>query len=206
LTESLEAWANVGVRYVAPGGRSQYSNLTYDLLGALIEHVEGLPLAEVFRSGVLAHDGLDRMITQVDERPTEPLAHPLTEHHPAELAAAFDAGGGFLPSGYTASFGASGNVASDPASLARWMYLLYGGSLVSDASLREMTEAGYGMWKEDVGWGGSGWVAPGYAAYFNVRPDQGIVAVCMTNKADIDDDSHANLITLCRALADRADA
>jgi len=40
---------------------------------------------------------------------------------------------------------ADGDMATDPATLARWGYELYGGSVISDASLREMTDFG-GEW------------------------------------------------------------
>ena len=203
-TETLEIFGNGGVKYVAPGGRRRYSNATYALLQALIEHVEGRSVAAVLRSDVLAHEGLERLIMQTDERPTEPLAHPLTDHHPAALAATFEAGGGYLPH----ALGGSLSIASDPASLARWMYLLFGGYVLRDASLREMTGDTYGqyaMWTEGNGtWGGSGLGSPGYQAYFLARPKEGLVVVVLTNHADLDDENLGEIFTLGRALADRA--
>lgn len=203
-TDTLEIFANGGVRYIAPGPPGSYSNATYVLLMALIEHVEGESLGAALRSGVLAHEGLERLIMQTDERPTEPLAHPLTDHQPAALAAAFEAGGGYLPH----ALGGSLTIASDSASLARWMYLLFGGHLVSDASLREMTGERYGpyaMWTEGEGtWGGSGLGSPGTQAYYLTRPDEGLVVVVLTNHADLDDENLGEIYTLGRALADRA--
>jgi CubicO group peptidase (beta-lactamase class C family) len=212
LMETLEGFAAAGTDYVAPGGRPGYSNASYALLGALIEHVDGRPIAAVLRSDVLAHEGLERLIMQVDERPTEPLAQPLTDLHPDALAAAFEAGGGYLPTAFDASLNtAHGGMASDTASLARWLYLLFGGDVVSDASLREMTGAEngpYGLWQErdPSGWGFAGLKIPGYATYFVVRPNDGIVVVCFTNESGPEGETLGAVITLGRALADRASA
>ena len=99
-------------------------------------------------------------------------------------------------------------MASDSASLARWVYLLFGGDVLSDASLREMTgeaKGPYSLWTEGKGtWGWSGMVSPGYGAYFLARPKEGLVVVCLTNEADLEDDSLGQIFTLGRALADRA--
>ena len=88
-----------------------YASTNYVLLGAIIEHVSGKPLAEVLRSDVLDDPALDGLVYMVED------------------ALAGD--------GY--------GVESTPASLARWGYELYGGSVLSDASLREMTDFG-GEW------------------------------------------------------------
>jgi hypothetical protein len=88
------------------------------------------------------------------------------------------------------------------------MYLLFGGHVLSDASLREMTGdtyGQYGMWTEGKGaWGGSGLISPGYQAYFLARPKEGVVVVVLTNHADLDDEHLGEVFTLGRALADRA--
>jgi D-alanyl-D-alanine carboxypeptidase len=88
-----------------------YASTNYVLLGAIIEHVSGQPLAEVLRSDVLDDPALEGLVYTVEDA----------------LAA----------DGY--------GVESTPASLARWGYELYGGFVLSDASLREMTDFG-GEW------------------------------------------------------------
>jgi D-alanyl-D-alanine carboxypeptidase len=89
-----------------PGSVTRYSGTNYLLLGAIIEHVTGRPLAETLRSDVLAHPGLDGITYTVSD------------------AMASDGWG----------------VETTSASLARWGYDLYGGLVVSDASLQAMTD------------------------------------------------------------------
>jgi CubicO group peptidase (beta-lactamase class C family) len=83
-----------------------YASTNYVLLGAIIEHVTGRPLAEALRSDVLGDPALDGFVYTVED------------------ALASD--------GY--------GVESTPSSLARWGYELYGGFVLTDASLREMTD------------------------------------------------------------------
>jgi CubicO group peptidase (beta-lactamase class C family) len=94
-----------------PGGEPEYASTNYVLLGTIIEHATGRPLAEALRSDVLDNPGFDGFVYTVEDA----------------LSA----------DGY--------GVESTPASLARWGYELYGGSVLSDASLREMTDFG-GEW------------------------------------------------------------
>jgi D-alanyl-D-alanine carboxypeptidase len=89
-----------------PGNRAGYASTNYVLLGSIIEHVTGRPLAEVLRSDVLNDPGLDGLVYTVED------------------ALAADGWG----------------VEATPAALARWGYELYGGFVLSDPSLREMTD------------------------------------------------------------------
>jgi D-alanyl-D-alanine carboxypeptidase len=91
---------------VRPGSTTRYSGTNYLLLGSIIEHVTGRPLAETLRSDVLAHPGLEGIDYTVPD------------------AMASDGWG----------------VETTSASLARWGYDLYGGLVISDASLQEMTD------------------------------------------------------------------
>ena len=78
----------------APAGEHfEYSNTNYLLLGLVIEQVRGRPVADVLRDGVLSIDGVERLIYQPDEVPTEPMAMP-----DGESTAALEKGGGYLPS------------------------------------------------------------------------------------------------------------
>ena len=56
------------------GEASAYGNTNYLLLGLVIEEVTGRPMAEVLRDGVLGIDGVERLIYQPDEIPTQPIA------------------------------------------------------------------------------------------------------------------------------------
>jgi D-alanyl-D-alanine carboxypeptidase len=103
---------------VRPGSESHYASTNYVLLGAIIEHATGRPLAEVLRSDVLDRPGLDGLVYTVED------------------ALAADGWG----------------VESTPTSLARWGYELYGGFVLSETSLLEMTHVegyifglGYGL-------------------------------------------------------------
>lgn len=89
-----------------PGNRAGYASTNYVLLGTIIEHAAGRPLAEVLRSDVLDDPNLEGLVYTVED------------------ALASDGWG----------------VESTPGALARWGYQLYGGFVLSDASLREMTD------------------------------------------------------------------
>jgi CubicO group peptidase (beta-lactamase class C family) len=91
---------------LAPGGEPEYARTNYVLLGKIIEHVTGRPLAEVVSSDVPGDPALDGFTYTV------------------ENALASDGWG----------------VQATPGSLARWGYELYGGFVLSDASLAEMTD------------------------------------------------------------------
>ena len=89
-----------------PGSGPEYADTNFVLLGTIVEHVTGRPLAKALRSDVLDEPALDGLVYTVKD------------------ALAADGWG----------------VEATPASLARWGYDLYGGSVVSDPSLREMTD------------------------------------------------------------------
>jgi D-alanyl-D-alanine carboxypeptidase len=87
----------------SPPTQVRYASTNYVLLGTIIEHVTGRPLAKALHSDVLDDPGLDGIVYTVPD--------------------ALSADG----------FG----VLAMPGSLARWGYELYGGSVLSDASLQE---------------------------------------------------------------------
>ena len=98
--------------FASAGSTIRYANLNFLLLGEIIEHVAGSPLAQVTRAGVLAHPDL----------------------------------GGLSYDGAKNAMAADGwHMRTDPATLARWGYELYGGAVVSPAQLGEMTDFG-GEW------------------------------------------------------------
>jgi D-alanyl-D-alanine carboxypeptidase len=142
VSDPLHVWttdeklATVGPERGPVGQSWEYIGTNYLLLGLVIEHVTGRPLAEVLRSGVLDGDGYERLIYQPDERPTDPMAMPL-----GASADTFDEAGGYLPSLAAATmFTSEGAMASDSLSLARWFRGLCAGQVVSVASLDEMTD------------------------------------------------------------------
>ena len=67
------------------------------------------------------------------------LAAPLSRRHQKDVTPAVEAGGGFLPP----QFDGSEAIASDANSLARLVYELFGGRVLSSASLVKMIWLGH---------------------------------------------------------------
>ena len=178
-----ETLALVSTRRAPAGDDFYYSDVNYLLLGLVIEQVRGRPVAEVLRDGVLSIDGLERLIYQPDEAPTEPMAMP-----DGESTANLEEGGGYLPSLAAAtSNGAAAAMASDSPSLARWWRAFCAGEIVSQTSLTEMTtfQDGYGLglfslYAGAVGHGGE---HIGYVTWAGCLPEEGSVVVVLSNRA-----------------------
>jgi CubicO group peptidase (beta-lactamase class C family) len=103
---AVEVFRKLPEPEVGPGSETGYASTNYVLLGTIVEHATGRPLAEVLRSDVLGRPGLEGLVYTV-----------------ADALAA---------DGY--------GVETTAASLARWGYELYGGFVLSDPSLMEMTD------------------------------------------------------------------
>jgi len=201
LTNPLHVWTlDEKLATVAPergpvGQEWEYIGTNYLLLGLIIEHVTGRPIAEVLRSGVLDGDEYERLIYQPDERPTNPMAMPL-----GASADTFDENGGYLPSIANATMSTSeGAMASDSLSLARWFRGLCAGQVVSPGSLTEMTDFGkrpeYGLgiidrrgeYGRDSGSLGHTGAIFGFTTVALCFPNQGIVVVVLANaEHDVD--------------------
>jgi D-alanyl-D-alanine carboxypeptidase len=184
-----------------PGTRFRYTNANYLLVGLLIEEVTGSSVASALRAGVLSEPGLERLVYQDAELPTPPLAAPFVIRPgrqsvpgPIEL---LEIGGGYLPARCLASSaGPAGGMASDAMTLARWGYLLYGGSVLGDEALAEMAdfENGYGLAAHDhhstfgVPALGHEGTVPGYTTQLLAFPEEGLsVAVLMNTNGDESD-------------------
>jgi D-alanyl-D-alanine carboxypeptidase len=171
---------------VAPGGEPDYASTNYVLLGTIIEHVTGRPLAEVLRSDVLGSPALDGFVYTVED------------------ALASDGWG----------------VEVTPGSLARWGYELYGGFILSDVSLREMTDFQgdwYGLGVMDLS-GDYGTLAVGHEGESSVTtccsvirlvvlPEEGVVisVQAITPATEHPYDTYSSqVIRLTRALRDAA--
>jgi D-alanyl-D-alanine carboxypeptidase len=102
----VEVFRMLPVSKSTPPTQVRYASTNYVLLGAIIEHVTGRPLAEVLRSDALNDPGLDGLVYTVED----------------------------------ALSGDGYGVLATPGSLARWGYELYGGFVLSDASLSAMTD------------------------------------------------------------------
>lgn len=171
------------------GSSFEYSGTNYLLLTAVIEHLSGRPLAEALRNGVLAIDGLERLVLQTAERPTEPMAAPAGASRDV-----LETNGGYLPSlALAAANPGAGSVASDSRSLARWFRALCAGEIISQASLTEMSQFqpvdfggpyGLGMYNPAhgyaEGYGHTGQL-PGFMSWAACLPEMEAVIVVLTN-------------------------
>jgi D-alanyl-D-alanine carboxypeptidase len=193
----------------APGSTFSYAETNYLLLKLVIEHRRGRPLADVLRDGALAIDGLDRLVVQPDESPTEPMAMPAGASNTS-----LETVGGFLPSlANTTAYQASGGIASDASSLARWWRALCAGEIVSQSSLTEMstfvpaeTIGGYGLglYNPAQGYGpsfGHTGQFPGYMSWGACLPEDEAVIVVLTNH-EVDDGHWAYSHGLARPLVE----
>ena len=177
-----------------PGATFLYAETNYLLLKLMIEHLRGRPLTEVAQEGALAVDGLERLVYQPAERPTEPMAMPAGGSDDV-LAV----GGGYLPSlANSTAYTASGAIASDSPSLARWWLAFCRGRIVSVASLAEMSvfkpadylgSYGLGIYNPADGYAdgfGNTGQLPGYMSWAGCLPEEQAVIVVLTNH-EVDD-------------------
>lgn len=142
----------------AAGETTQYTNVYFVILAAIVEHVTGRPFAEAVFAGVLSDPALNGI------------------RFPRRDALAGD----------------GWQVETDPATLARWGYELYGGHVVSEAMVREMADfkgEWYGLGTIDMsGDGDFGVPALGHgggddsiASRLVVLPEAGVVVAIQAN-------------------------
>ncbi len=189
IAEPLRLWTPAELLAEVPADRTtageafEYGNTNYVLLGLVIEEVRGRPLGEVLRGGVLDIDGVERLIYQPDEIPTDPMAMPN-----GESTEVLETGGGFLPSLALTSDGPAASMASDSPSLARWWRAFCAGEVVSAASLTEMTTMrdgyGLGLYEPDPpGTVGHGGEHIGYTSLAGCLAADGVVVAVLANRS-----------------------
>lgn len=175
-----ELLAKIPADRKAPGGESEYGNVNYLLLGVVVEEVAGRPFVEVLRDGVLDMDGVERLIYQPDEVPTEPIAFDN-----GQSAAWFKSMGGFLPSLALTSDGAAAAMASDSVSLGNWWRAFCAGKIVSKESLTEMLPKddwyGLGLGVFAMGTVGHFGSDTGGVSLAGCAPDTGVVFAVLFN-------------------------
>jgi D-alanyl-D-alanine carboxypeptidase len=200
----LKAWTPEELLATVPAYRNQrpasseYEDANYMLLSLVVGATTGMPVPAALRVHVLADPRFVSMVYQPDERPVGPLALPFLggQVRPNILAL----GGGYLPSRSESSGGGSGGMASDCGALALWGYQLFGGQIVSEASLRAMTDFGTGATYDGYGLGvfdltnldqgfgvqsvgNGGWDSGGYSSILAVQPSKGVAISVLTNTA-----------------------
>ena len=206
--DPLRFWTPAELLAAVPADRTTageayaYGNTDYVLLGLVIEEVTGRPMARVLRDGVLGIDGVERLIYQPDEVPTQPIA---IEN--SQSTDWLEANGGFLPSLATTSDGPAAAMASDAVSLGRWWLALCAGMIVSQATLIEMTTMhdGDGLGLADVerppGTVGHAGADSGGNAMAGCLPERGVVVAVLANRAWDVLDTRTVAESLVRAVA-----
>jgi len=122
-----------------PGEGYHYSNTNFLLLGMVVEAATGKPLGEVLRDRFFDPLGLTNTFDQTAGEP--PVAGALGCLNRVNGPVCLDDGTNYRPtlSAATVAFGA-GSIISTSSDLAEWVRDLYGGSVVSDGALAEMTD------------------------------------------------------------------
>jgi D-alanyl-D-alanine carboxypeptidase len=182
LSDCARTWTLAEIPALIPAsserpGVFRYSNSNYILLGLALEHVTDTPIGELVRTMLHPYE-LSRIVYQPSDPPSGSRAHP---HIDADGDGQWDelaAGdGAMLPCQALATVaGPAGGMASDAASLARWGWLLYGGSILPPPLLAQMTTGSYGLGSQRFdllrtsGYGHGGSI-PGYASLLVVVPD-----------------------------------
>ncbi len=174
----------------APGERFYYDDTNYVLLGLVIDAARGTDTATALRQDLWQPLGLRRLAYQDQEVLAAPLARPGAD----ELLPDGAPGGPVIPArSFASAVGASGGVAGDAESTARWGYALYGAQVLRPESVRQMTEDGdgdgYGLGTVDFtvryqrasidGIGHAGGM-PGYRSVLAVYPDRQVSVAILT--------------------------
>lgn len=120
----------VGAPIAAPGGKVEYCNTGYLLLGKIIETVEGKKLAESLRIRLFSPNQLNDTYLAYYQTYTK-------KHLGTWLSSGYDSA---PPVSFLSSAWAAGGVICTPANLAKWAFNLYSGKILSQASFDKMIE------------------------------------------------------------------
>ena len=190
----------------APGAGFAYSNTNFIILGEILAAATGKPAAVVIRERLLDPLGLAHTFVQGAETPAAgTLAHG---YDPAAVGQSVgrDLTGSYaiipFPSIATAC-GSAGAMVSTASDLGRWAQALYGGHVVSAASLRQMTDFGltapfkplyvYGLGTMQhtllgrTSYGHSGRIS-GFRAAMRYLPTEGVTVTVLVNAGAGDPD------------------
>ena len=136
-----EALAYMRTAYFPPGRGWHYSNANYVVLGLLAEKVGGESLAAQYRARFFNPLDLTETFYQIDEPPRGELAHGYRFAEASKKSRPIDLADGTGVAPFTSvvsAAGGAGSIASTSADIARWAKALYGGEVLSPASLALM--------------------------------------------------------------------
>jgi CubicO group peptidase (beta-lactamase class C family) len=164
-----------------PGSDYRYSNSNYFLLGAVIEKVSGQKYEQFVRENVFApagmkDSGFDHFLTVLDRR-----ASGYNRQGPADVE-----NSGYIDMSVPFS---AGGLYSTTGDLLRWRKALFGGKVISEASLKKMTttvshDYGYGMVIDTdhnhKRFSHSGSIN-GFNSFFAYYPDDHLTVVVLSN-------------------------
>jgi D-alanyl-D-alanine carboxypeptidase len=197
-----EILAEFGMTHrVPPGTFWRYSNTGYLYLGLIAEQVTGTPWAQLVRERLLDPLDLDHAFVQGTESPRGPLA----EGHRGTAGAHRVLGGNDPLSPFTSvvtAAGPAGAIAGTAEDAARWAAALYGGQVLSRATLEaavadvertavHFPRVPYGLGVQvipigkQVTWGHSG-TFTGFRGHVRWLPDRRIAVALLTNQSRVD--------------------
>jgi D-alanyl-D-alanine carboxypeptidase len=182
--EDLLQYARKKPAYFDPGTDVSYSNTNYILLGMIITNVEGKPFYEVFKEKIFNPLGLTMTVFAA----TDPVPPGIIRGY-VDFYSTLDVMDATYYSGWD-YYTADGGLISNPNDMNTFLQALFGGTLLSAASLQEMTAwmtpseqdpdffpvfYGLGIFKMDTPWG-EAWFhsgdAIGYYAAMTYFPDR----------------------------------
>ncbi len=178
--DEVLAW--VGPPHFPAGTSWEYSNTNYILVGMIVEQVTGRPFAGFLRDSILVPLGLDSTVMDVDEAVVGTVAHPWTGG--ADIS-------GTARTSLNSAAWCAGAMVSTSGEMAQWYAALFGGRVLRDESLREMTtfvgsgRYGFGISEKQLA-GRTVWLHGGSIRGYNSQmmylPAQKVVIAVLTNE------------------------
>ena len=181
----------------APGARYAYSNTNYELLGFIVEKLAKMPYAQALQKRVVARAKL----------PNTYYGGPLAAQPLEARSYSSNGNGGWQPGPESDMSipGGAGAAVSTPADLNRFLEALFGGRLVSAASLAEMRNIrdgyGHGLMllpfgtRQSFGHGGGIDNFVAFASYFPA--EQLAVSLCTNGQQYSANEAMKGVLSIC---------
>ncbi len=178
---------------VASPGTYAYSSPSYELLAVAAEHVTGMTFGSALRSEILDPVGADRILDQEAGGITpQPWALPIDAQLGRYDASDMGAGNALSCISSATSGTGAGSMASDAPSLAAWLWHLFAGDILGEASLHLMLAGPHRAWAyglDSAPYAEAGAVAnsgnkTGYGAQWVYFPRSRAIVVIFVNDPD----------------------